>query len=103
MKRSMQLDRAVGLGRVRVWHLNDSRRERGSRVDRHAGIGPGQHGPGAVPARSSTTPGSGDLPMILETPKGTEEGEDLDAVNLRTLRQLDRRVRLPTAGLIRGR
>ena len=38
------LDRAVGLGRVRVWHLNDSRRELGSRVDRHAGIGRGHLG-----------------------------------------------------------
>jgi hypothetical protein len=27
--------------------------------------------------------------MILETPKGTEQGEDLDAVNLRALRQLE--------------
>ena len=30
-----------------------------------------------------------DLPMILETPKGTEDGEDLDAINLRVLRQLE--------------
>ena len=44
MKRWMQLDRAVGVGRVRVWHLNDSLRERGSRVDRHAGIGRGHLG-----------------------------------------------------------
>ena len=35
---------------------------------------------------------SGHLPMILETPKGIEEGEDLDARNLRTLRQLVRGV-----------
>jgi hypothetical protein len=28
------------------------------------------------------------LPMILETPKGVEDGEDLDSRNLRTLRQL---------------
>ena len=30
------------------------------------------------------------VPMILETPKGTEDGEELDAVNLRVLRQLER-------------
>ena len=45
-----QLDRTVGLGRVRVWHLNDSRRECGSRVDRHAGDRGRLHGAGAVPA-----------------------------------------------------
>ncbi len=28
------------------------------------------------------------VPMYLETPKGEEDGEDLDAVNLRTLRSL---------------
>ncbi|HKI20321.1 MAG TPA: hypothetical protein VKA15_20695, partial [Isosphaeraceae bacterium] len=31
------------------------------------------------------------LPMILETPKGIEKGEDLDTRNLRTLRKLVRR------------
>ena len=39
-----ELDRSVGLSRLRVWHLNDSCRERGSRVDRHAGIGLGRMG-----------------------------------------------------------
>jgi deoxyribonuclease-4 len=33
------------------------------------------------------------LPMILETPKGIENGEDLDVRNLRTLRKLARRTR----------
>lgn len=28
------------------------------------------------------------LPLIMETPKGTEDGEDLDARNLRILKQL---------------
>ena len=28
------------------------------------------------------------VPMYLETPKGKEDGEDLDAVNLRVLRSL---------------
>ena len=83
-----ELDRAVGTSRVRVWHLNDSRRERGSRVDRHAGIGRGQIGLEAFgrilrDARFAT------IPMILETPKGTEDGEELDTRNLRVLRNLE--------------
>jgi deoxyribonuclease-4 len=82
-----QLDRTVGLGRLRVFHLNDSRRECGSRVDRHAGIGAGMMGP--EPFRHIVNDRRlRHLPMILETPKGMEDGEDLDARNLRTLRQL---------------
>ncbi|QEH36668.1 putative endonuclease 4 [Aquisphaera giovannonii] len=82
-----QLEAAVGLHRLRVWHLNDSCRDCGSRVDRHAGIGAGRMG--LEPFRRLVNdPRFRHLPMILETPKGTEEGEELDAQNLRTLRQL---------------
>jgi deoxyribonuclease-4 len=83
-----ELDRAVGLGRVRVLHLNDSVKGRGSRVDRHAGIGMGLIG--LAPFRRVVTdPRFVGVPMILETPKGTtEDGEDLDTVNLRVLRGL---------------
>jgi deoxyribonuclease-4 len=88
-----QLDRTVGLGRLRALHLNDSRRECGSRVDRHAGIGAGMMG--LEPFRHIVNDRRlRHLPMILETPKGMENGEDLDARNLRTLRQLVG----PTAG-----
>jgi deoxyribonuclease-4 len=81
------LDRAVGLERVRVWHLNDSQRDGGSRVDRHAGIGRGCMG--LEPFRLLVNdPRFSAVPMILETPKGMEDGEDLDAINLRVLRQL---------------
>jgi deoxyribonuclease-4 len=82
-----QLDRTVGIGRLRVWHLNDSLRECGSRVDRHAGIGAGKMG--LAPFRLIVNdPLLRGLPMILETPKGTDGGEDLDARNLRILREL---------------
>lgn len=81
------LDRAFGLGRVRVWHLNDSLRDRGSRVDRHAGIGRGRMG--LEPFRRVVNdPRFAAVPMILETPKGTEHGRELDAVNLEALRGL---------------
>jgi deoxyribonuclease-4 len=87
------LDRAVGLGRVRVWHLNDSLRPLGSRVDRHAGIGRGQLGLEPF-LFVLNDPRFASLPMVLETPKGTEQGEDLDAINLRVLRGLRARSRL---------
>jgi deoxyribonuclease IV len=87
-----RLRRSVGLERVRVWHLNDSCREGGSRVDRHAGIGLGHMG--LEPFRHLVNDSRfRDLPMILETPKGTEDGEDLDARNLRVLLGLVRPAR----------
>ena len=87
-----QLDRTVGFSRLRAWHLNDSCRECGSRVDRHAGIGVGRMG--LEPFRHLVNDARfRDQPMILETPKGVDKGEDLDTRNLKTLRRLLRRAR----------
>jgi len=87
-----RLGRSVGLASLRVWHLNDSCRQCGSRVDRHAAIGRGQMG--LEPFRHLVNDARfQELPLILETPKGIEDGEDLDARNLRLLRQLVRPVR----------
>jgi deoxyribonuclease-4 len=83
-----ELGRTIGFERVRVWHLNDSVKGLGSRVDRHAGIGRGKIGlePFGRIVRDARFAA---IPMILETPKGEEDGEDLDSVNLRVLRQLE--------------
>jgi deoxyribonuclease-4 len=82
------LDREVGTGRVEVWHLNDSLKGLGSRVDRHAHIGRGCLG--AEPFRLLLSdPRWAGARMILETPKGLEDGRDLDAVNLEVLRSLE--------------
>jgi deoxyribonuclease-4 len=87
-----RLGRSVVLASLRVWHLNDSCREGGSRVDRHAGIGVGKMG--LEPFRHLVNDSRfRDLPMILETPKGIEDGEDLDARNLKILLQLVRPAR----------
>lgn len=80
-------DRTVGAGLIRAFHLNDSRKGLGSRVDRHAHIGRGELG--LEPFRHLLADERfRHVPMYLETPKGIEEGEDLDIVNLRTLRGL---------------
>ncbi len=52
-----RFSRSVGLGRIRVWHLNDSCRERGSRVDRHAANRGGGGGGGEDGARTVPAPG----------------------------------------------
>jgi len=89
-----QFDETVGLDRVRAFHLNDSKRERGSRVDRHDHIGEGKLG--REPFRHVLNdPRFAGLPMYLETPKGTRkrDGKAWDAVNIAKLRRLMKRPR----------
>ncbi len=81
------LNAAVGLKQVKAFHLNDSKRELGSRVDRHEHIGEGKLG--LAPFRHLLNDRRfRKTPMYLETPKGLREGRDLDEINLATLRGL---------------
>jgi len=89
-----EFDRIVGLDRIRVFHLNDSKKPCGSRVDRHEHIGRGCLG--LEPFRLLLNdPRFAGLPMLLETPKLESkaskrrgDADPWDARNLRTLRQL---------------
>lgn len=81
------LDRLVGLKKLKAFHLNDSLKPLGSRVDRHAHIGKGHLG--LEPFRLLVNDGRfRHHPMVLETAKEGEKGEDMDAVNLKVLRGL---------------
>jgi deoxyribonuclease-4 len=82
-----QLEQIVGLQRVKAVHLNDSKTPLGSRKDRHEHIGRGEMGLRPF-WHFLNDPRIASVPMYLETEKGTERGEDLDAINLRTLREL---------------
>ncbi len=75
---------AIGLGRLHMVHLNDSRSELGSRADRHEHVGAGRIGGGAS-RRMATHPALDHVTYYLETP-GMEEG--YDAVNLDRVRDL---------------
>jgi deoxyribonuclease-4 len=93
-----EFDRAVGLDRIEVFHLNDSKKPCGSRVDRHEHIGKGCLGLEPF-RRLLNDPRFSTLPMLLETPKlETAESkrrsdvDPWDARNLRTLRKLIRAV-----------
>jgi deoxyribonuclease-4 len=93
-----EFDRLVGLDRIRVFHLNDSKKPCGSRVDRHEHIGKGCLGLEPF-RRLLNDPRFAGLPMLLETPKlETPESrrrgdvDPWDARNLRTLRRLIRTV-----------
>ena len=82
-----EFDKAIGVKRVCAWHLNDSKKPLGSRVDRHEHIGEGFLG--LEPFRHIVNdPRFADTPMYLETEKGERDGEELDAINLRTLTSL---------------
>lgn len=82
-----EFDRLIGIERIKAFHLNDSLKPLGSRVDRHAHIGRGHLG--LEPFRHLLNDKRfAKVPMYLETNKGEEDGEQLDAINLRTLRGL---------------
>ncbi len=73
-----EFDRRIGLGRLVMVHLNDSKSERGSRSDRHEHLGAGRIGAAGL-ARILTHPGLAGATYYLETP-GMDVG--YDAVNM---------------------
>ncbi len=77
----------IGVKRIKAFHLNDSKRELGSRVDRHDHIGKGKMG--VAPFRHLMSDSRfRNVPMYLETPKGEEKGKELDVINLQKLRRM---------------
>jgi deoxyribonuclease-4 len=80
-----QFDETLGLDRLKAIHLNDSKKELGSRVDRHEHIGKGLLG--LEPFRFLLNdPRFRGIPMTLETEKSEDLAEDKE--NLAVLRSL---------------
>ncbi len=89
-----EVETMIGLKEILAFHLNDSKTDFGSRVDRHAGIGQGKIGKEAFrhivnDARFADHPG------CLETPKSADLHEDVE--NLAILRALVESKRAPVA------
>ena len=83
-----EFDRIVGMENLWVVHVNDSKRELGSRVDRHEHIGRGQIGKEAFSFFLNDGRLS-DLPFILETPKTAPDTQvPMDTVNVELLRKM---------------
>lgn len=80
-----EFDEVIGLERLRCFHFNDSKKELGSRVDRHEHIGKGFIGKEGF-ANIMNYKKLQKIPKILETPKGKDQKEDL--VNLKVLKNL---------------
>jgi deoxyribonuclease-4 len=78
-----KFNQILGLKKLKVIHLNDSKKAFGSRVDRHEHIGKGEMGP--EPFRHIMNDRRlNKVPKILETPKGDDYKEDIE--NLKVLR-----------------
>jgi deoxyribonuclease IV len=80
-----EMERFVGLDNVGAFHLNDSKKPLGSRVDRHQHIGEGEIGLDAFRFLLND-PRFTKIPKVIETPKPHETESDVR--NLRTLRSL---------------
>jgi deoxyribonuclease-4 len=78
-------DRTVGFNRLAAIHVNDSKKPRGSRVDRHEHIGQGAIGRRGF-RNLMTDRRLASIPKFLETPK--DDTPDLDRKNLATLSRL---------------
>jgi deoxyribonuclease-4 len=79
------LEKHVGIANVGAFHLNDSKKPLGSRVDRHQHIGDGEIGIEAFRFLLNDVRFRG-IPKLLETPKPVEH--ESDRKNLTLLRSL---------------
>jgi deoxyribonuclease-4 len=80
-----EFDQLIGLARIKCFHFNDSKKDLGSRVDRHDHIGSGMLGLDAF-ANLLNDPRLTATPAILETEKSDDMHEDVE--NIRMLQSL---------------
>ena len=76
-----EFHRIIGISRLSVLHINDSKSALSSRVDRHDNLGQGKIGLDAF-RWIMNAPELAHLPKILETPKGKDLAEDVEAMAL---------------------
>lgn len=89
-----EVESLFGLDQVVAFHLNDSKADFGSRVDRHVHIGKGKIGREGF-RHIVNDPRFRDVPGCLETPKSDDLREDVK--NLKVLRSLVKGKRAPCA------
>ncbi|HUP48751.1 MAG TPA: deoxyribonuclease IV [Thermoanaerobaculia bacterium] len=80
-----EIDKHTGIENVGAFHLNDSKRPLGSRVDRHQHIGDGEIGLDAFAFVLNDVRFAA-IPKLIETPKNEDHSWDIR--NLATLRSL---------------
>jgi len=77
----LEFGNIIGLERLAAVHTNDSKRERGSHVDRHEHIGKGCIGLTGF-RMLMNDPRLADVPKILETEKSEDLHEDIENLNI---------------------
>lgn len=83
-----EVEDTIGLSKIRLIHLNDSKYRCGSRIDRHQHIGMGHIGLSFFKLIINFPPFIC-LPFIIETPKGeSADGVDMDLINLSMIKRL---------------
>ena len=80
-----EFDRIIGIGKIKAFHLNDSKMDFASKRDRHEHIGQGKIGVDAFKFLLNDRRFK-DIPMVLETPK--EPDLEADRHNLSLLKSL---------------
>lgn len=84
-----EFDRWLGIERIALFHVNDSKKKLGSRVDRHDHVAKGCIGPAGFQALMQDRRFSA-VAKIIETPSGVDNRHDLENLALlRTLAQFD--------------
>ncbi|MCX8057374.1 MAG: deoxyribonuclease IV [Ignavibacteria bacterium] len=85
LKTFEEFDQIIGLKYLKAFHLNDSKKGLGERVDRHEHIGKGKIGLNGFRFIMNDERFQ-NIPKILETPKGEDMKEDI--INMRKLKSL---------------
>lgn len=81
-----EIDKAVGINRIKLIHLNDAKNKLGSRHDRHEHIGKGYIGLEGM-RRIINHPQLRNLAFILETPKDSDDADKINLAVVKGLRQ----------------
>lgn len=81
-----EIDKSVGLSRIKLIHLNDAKDKLSSHRDRHEHIGKGFIGLEGL-RRIINHPQLEDVPLILETPKKSVEDDKMNLATVKGLRR----------------
>jgi len=81
-----EIDKLVGLSRIKLIHLNDAKDKLGSKHDRHEHIGKGYIGLAGM-ERIINHPQLRNLAFILETPKDSDDADKINLAVVKGLRQ----------------
>src|SRR4030042_1073396 len=83
---SREVEKHIGVDSIRLIHLNDSKGDMGSHVDRHEHIGLGRIGMHGLCRFINYGPFR-NIPLILETPKKQEADDPMNLTKLRKLKK----------------